>query len=439
MPLWEYLEKGGKRAVAVWHRRAGKDSCALNWTATEIFQKPGVYWHMLPTQRQARKAIWNGVDREGRRIIDQVFPKPLVKHRNSTEMYIETFNGSFWQLCGSDNYDSLVGSNPRGVVFSEWPLTNPAAWDFIRPILAENDGWALFIYTPRGRNHGYRLLKAAEKQETWFSQVLTVVDTKRPDGSSVVSQEAIEEDRASGMAEELLEQEYMCSFDAALVGSYYGKLLTQARKDGRICFVPARPDVEVHTAWDIGIGDATVIWWFQQIGNEIGIIDCYHNVGVGIDHYARVVRERQEQRGYVYGKHYGPHDVGNHEWGSGRTREEQASRLGIKFTIVPRTSVEDGINAVRAILPRCRFDEEKCERGLDALTLYQREWDEEKQMFKERPLHDWTSDYADAFRYLALAVKDQYFKPAPRFDTGMTFDEHFNRHIGGKREERIGF
>lgn len=208
--IWRYFDEGGKRAVAVWHRRCGKDSLALNLTAKELFTKRvGTYWHMLPLNTQARKVIWDGVDRQGRRMIDQAFPKELRKSVNDQEMKIVFKNGSVWQCVGSDNYDALVGANPIGVIFSEYSVTPKAAdaWDYIRPILAENGGWALFIYTPRGHNHGYTLYNQA-KQAGWFTEILTVEDTK------AIPIEAVDAERQAGMSEAMIEQEFYCSFEA---------------------------------------------------------------------------------------------------------------------------------------------------------------------------------------------------------------------------------
>lgn len=208
--LWDYFAKGGRRAVAVWHRRCGKDSLALNLEASKaLTERVGVYWHMLPLNTQARKVIWDGVDRYGRRMIDQAFPKELRQSTNDQEMKIVFKNGSVWQCVGSDNYDALVGSNPVGVVFSEYSVTPKAAtaWDYIRPILAENGGWALFIYTPRGHNHGYALYNQA-KAAGWFTELLTVDDTK------AIPAEAVEEERRAGMSEAMIQQEFFCSFEA---------------------------------------------------------------------------------------------------------------------------------------------------------------------------------------------------------------------------------
>lgn len=209
IPVMAYLDGGGKRAVSLWHRRAGKDSAGLNYAAKEMFRRPGVYWHLLPSQRQARKVVWNNVDRQGRRMIDQAFPQALRARKLSDEMLIEFKNGAVWQLAGADNYDALVGANPVGVVFSEWALTNPQSWDFIRPILVENGGWAWFNTTPRGRNHAYRMAIMAQKNPGWFFERLTIEDTQ------VLTAAHIQEERLSGMSEEKIQQEYYCSFEAA--------------------------------------------------------------------------------------------------------------------------------------------------------------------------------------------------------------------------------
>lgn len=405
MALWRYLESGGKRAVAVWHRRAGKDSLALNWTAVAAMERVGVYWHMLPLQTQARKVVWDAIDKQGRRVIDQVFPPALRKSMNAQEMKIELLNGSIWQCVGSDNYNSLVGANPVGVVFSEYSIADPAAWDFIRPILAENEGWALFIYTPRGRNHGLALFETAQKAEGWFAQCLSVSDTK------AIPISAVDAERAAGMDEDTVRQEFFCSFDAAVKGAYYAALLNQAEAEGRIGFVPHDPSKPVYTAWDLGIGDATAIWFYQVCGREVDVIDYYEASGAGLDHYARVLQAKP----YTYtNANIFPHDVGVHELSSGKSRLDLLAGLGVRGRVLPKSSVDGGIAAVRLLLPRCRFDKEKCAKGLEALRQYQKEWDSVRRDFMPRPKHDWTSHAADAFRYLALGLKEE--SNAERFE-----------------------
>jgi hypothetical protein len=380
---------------------------------------------MLPEQNQARKVIWDGIDREGRRMIDQAFPKEARLSTHKQDMKIELKCGSIWQAVGSDNYNSLVGANPVGVIFSEWALANPTAWDFIRPILAENGGWAVFIYTARGRNHGSSLYDMAINNPRWFAEKLTVDDT------GVISQEAIEEERAAGMPDEMIEQEFYCSFEAALVGSYYGKLIAQAEAQDRIGEVLHEPEYPVQTWWDIGYGDATAIWFVQLIRGQIHLIDYYESSGVGADHYVKVLQDR----GYIYGDprrpnsgHLFPHDINDGEWGTGRTRYETMMRLGVRGTIVPKLSVDEGIQASRLILPRCRFDKVKCERGLECLRQYHQEWDDKLRNWKGRPLHDWSSHAADAFRYGAVGVRDVIELPKQPRDRWMPCDDETESH-----------
>lgn len=412
LPLWRYVAGGGKRAVAVWHRRAGKDSTALNLTAAAAHRRVGVYWHMLPLATQGRKTIWDGINRDGRRMIDQAFPPPLCRSINKTEMKIELKCGSIWQVVGSDNYNALIGANPVGVVFSEYSVADPAAWDYIRPILVENGGWAVFIYTPRGRNHGARLYEMARASDRWFAELLTVDDTQ------AIGAGDIEAERADGMSDEMVEQEFYCSFEAPLFGSYYGKLLSEQR----IGRVPWEPQLLVHTAWDLGIGDSTAIWFFQQTGREVRLVDYYQASGEGLGHYAKILKERP----YAYGRHLAPHDIEVRELGTGKTRRETLKSLGIAVETVKKLNLEDGINAARTILPRCWFDAEQCAAGIDALRSYRRAWDDNLRVFSSRPLHDWASHGADAFRYLAVGIKDEPERARTRRPTRAerTYDPH---------------
>lgn len=404
--LWSYLENGGKRAVGVWHRRAGKDEVCLHWAACAAMQRVGNYWHMLPEASQARKAIWDAVNpHTGLRRIDEAFPPAIRAGQRDDDMRLTLANGSRWQLVGADNFNALVGSPPVGLVFSEFSLTNPAAWDYLRPILAENGGWCVFVMTPRGRNHAWKLYEMARTRPDWFAQLLTVDDTK------AIRADVIAEERASGMPENMVAQEYYCSFDAALPGAYYGKLLQDAEAEKRIGRVPWAPDAVVHTAWDLGIGDSTAIWFCQQVGQETRLIDYYENFGVGLDHYAKALRERP----YVYGEHILPHHAQVADLSTGRSRLQTLALLGIHGRVLAREpNVEDGINAVRNLLPRCWFDADKCARGLDALRQYRCDYDAERKIYSARPRHDWTSHAADAFRYLARGLPEgRPFQPRP--------------------------
>lgn len=406
MKLWEELEFGRKRAVIVWPRRSGKDSLCLNWTAREAIQKPGVYWHMAPTLNQVRRIVWNNIDSQGRRVTEQVFPDEIVKKRHEQDMRIELINGSIWQCVGSDNYDSLVGANPYGVVFSEYSISDPKAWDFIRPILAENNGWALFAYTPRGSNHGKTLFDLAQRNDNWFCQLLTADDTNH------ISKELLEEERLSGMSEEMFEQEYYCSFKGIIDGSYYGTYIQEAKSDGRITGVPYDSSKPVYTSWDIGSGDATAIWFFQIYGFEYRFIDYFESRGKKFNYYAIQL----DKKGYHYGGHIMPHDAGHILFATGKSIAMHLQEHGYKnIKVLQREQKivdELGIQEVRNSLPMSLFDERKCARGIECLENYKRKYDDKLKRFSKTPLHDWTSHGADAFRYFAMGrekiLQDEY-------------------------------
>lgn len=414
--LWSALEQGCRRAVAVWHRRSGKDDVGLHWTCVQAVQEPGTYWYLLPQQNQARKAIWDAVDpHTGRRRIDWVFPADLRETTREQDMLIR-FKGtrSTWQVVGSDNYNALVGSPPKGIVYSEYMLSDPNSWSFMRPILLENGGWAIFNGTPRGRNHLHSIYELARAERGWFGELLTVRDTGVFTPEQIESERReIARERGDEEADNIIAQEYFCSWDAAIPGSYYGKLMAKLEEQGRIGDVPWDPRYPVLTAWDIGVGDSTAIWFVQQIGLELHVIDYYENSGVGVDHYARQCRQ---ERDYQYEGHLWPHDGDDREWGNNAaSRQDSAKLLGIKpIKILPRASVDDGINAVRITLARCRFDRTRCERGISALRQYQRNWDDRLKCFSQKPLHDWTSHAADAFRYLAQGLRDPARARQPR-------------------------
>ena len=405
---WSALARQNvKRAVLVWHRRAGKDLVLLNATAVAAARRCGVYWHVFPTAKQGRKILWDGVTKEGRAFLDH-WPRELIAGRNEADMRLKLVGGSRWQIVGADNFnEALIGGNPAGIVFSEYALQNPSCWEHLRPIVAENDGWAAFAFTPRGANHGQALFDMAAKNPAWFCERLTVADT------GAIPEAAIAEERASGMPEELIRQEFYCSFAAALVGAYYGKLIEAAEAEGRLATMSLDRALPVETWWDLGLADSTAIWFARRAGEEVHLVDYYEASGEGLDHYAEVLRAK----GYRYDRHVLPHDVAVRELGSGRSRIETLKALGVvgreaRAHMAPRLPLADGINAVRTLLPRCWFDAGKCAKGLAALKQYQRRWNDARRAFEDGPLHDWTSHAADAFRYGALSLR----RPSPPSD-----------------------
>lgn len=391
--------------MAVCHRRWGKDDLALHAAACAAHERVGTYWHMLPEYAQARKAIWDAVNpHTGIRRIDEAFPRAIRETTDEQKMFIRFLNGSTWQVVGSDSYNALVGSPPVGLVFSEWAIANPTAWAYLRPILLENGGWALFIYTSRGKNHGHRTWLLSQSEPGWFGIRQNALETGvfTPDQLASELREYIS-DYGDEDGEALYNQEYMCSFDAAVIGSYYGKALAALDAAGRITAVPHDPTMPVYTAWDLGIDDSTAIWFVQVVGREVRVIDYLEARGRALTDLARDVMAKR----YSYQEHYLPHDVDTREMTSAKTRKETLEGLGLSpIRAGSKLPVADGINAARSMLPRCIFDATRCEKGLNALRQYRSVWDDKLGTPQKKPLHDWASHGADAFRELAVQLFD---------------------------------
>lgn len=447
-PLLRYYDTmpNRQRAFILAHRRTGKDLLAWNILIKETQKRVGTYWHVLPLLNQARKIIWTGATKDGIPFLDFI-PPPLIVSKRDDDMSIRLKNGSLIQLVGADRFDSLVGANPVGVNLSEFALMKPAVWDYLSPILNENDGWANFITTPRGRNHAFDLFKSMvdtvkNKGAKYFVQVLTVDDTRKPvlddNGDPVIdkhgkpvvqriiSDEDIQEQRDMNVPEEIIQQEYYCSFEAGRVGAYYSEAMAKLEKEGRIEQIDYNPNLPLYTAWDIGFSDSMAIWYFQIDNKKINvieynefsgrsIIECCHLVlgkwnklkeecGWADDQVAKAMAQYQHHESYKYKEHFGPHDLDNTEVSIGVTRRNVAKKHGIKFRLVPRTDVASGIDLVRRILINVHFDRDKCLQGTRALKEYRKKWNEDKQMYEDKPLHDWSSHGADGFRYLAQGI-----------------------------------
>lgn len=405
--LWWSLEAGIKRAVCVWHRRSGKDLTAINWCAPQTFNRRGLYWHVFPTYAEGRRVVWQGQDKGGRPFLD-AFPEELYHRKLDQEMSLFLKNGSIYQVVGCDHIDRLMGANPIGVIMSEYALQNPAAWNLIMPMLAENDGWAIFPYTPRGHNHGYRLFEMAKENEDWFAEKLTIDDT------SATTLEAVERDRTAGMPEELIQQEYYCSFESALAGSYYAQVLTWLgdQKPPRIREVPHDESFEVITGFDIG-RDTTAIWFAQQIAAEFRLIDYYETYGEEPAHYMKVMRgqaddETRHMARYRYGDCWMPHDAKAKRMGMPQTIEQQFRSMGLRVRVGKKFDLEDQHAGVRKMLRQTWIDKHKCERGLMALREYVKQAIPDQRgpnnepLYRDQPVHNWASHGASALATLMM-------------------------------------
>lgn len=467
LDAWNYMERGGRHAELVWHRRAGKDEIALHTTAVKAFERAGCYWHMLPLASQARKAIWTAINgHTGKKRIDEAFPPEIRRRTNDQEMFIEFVNGSTWQVLGSDNYNAMVGSPPVGLVYSEWALANPAARAYLRPIISENQGWEMFITTPRGKNHAYRTLNAARQEKGAFAQILTARET------GIFNVEQLDQLKAAYIADfgedqglSLFEQEYLCSFDAAVFGAFYAAEFRKIDQEGRICKVAHDPDYPVFTAWDLGRTDDTSIWFFQVVAGEIRIIDFHSSSLKKPSFYAGqicgreaeidlvgdrvvvamgdVIEGLEHRLAYRYETHFLPHDARAKTLAaSGKSIIQQlGAALGLdKMKIAAELSILDGIQAARLIFPRVYFDLERASEGAEALRSYQREWDEDKKMFRDTHLHNWASHPADAFRILAVSFQEHVkpIKKEPDWNNipAPTYDEILQDHMRNQGARR---
>lgn len=410
-PIIDSIEnKGYRRVLAILPRRAGKDITAFNLCIRQCLKKVCVIYYIFPTYSQGKKVIWDSITNTGDRILDYI-PDELVESKNSQEMKIRFKNGSLLQIVGSDNFDSLMGTNPQGVVFSEYALQDPRAYQYIRPILTANQGWALFLSTPRGKNHLWELYEIALRSSEWFCYKLTVEDTKH------IPLFDIEKEKSDGlMSDDLIQQEYYTSFTMGVEGSYYAKYLDKMRIKNQIGCVPYESGFKVNTAWDLGVRDSTNIIFFQVIGQTIRIIDCYENSKYGLEHYISVLKQKE----YIYGKHIAPHDIKVREFTSGITRIDKARQLGINFTIAPDLPIEDGIEAVRSVFSKVWIDDNNCASLLKSLENYRQEYDMRHKVYKSHPLHDWSSHWADAMRYLCISL--------PRMRDGLTAEDLEKRY-----------
>ena len=377
--------------VVVCHRRFGKTVMAINHLLRDAILSDKTnprYAYIAPTYRQAKAVAWDYLKQFAGKI-------PMVRF-HETELRADLPNGSRIQLLGSENPDSLRGIYLDGAVLDEMADMPESLFpEIIRPALSDRKGWALFIGTPRGHNAFYELYENASNQKDWFTQVYKASET------GILDEEELEAAKAM-MSHDQFEQEFECSWVANVPGAIFAKELQSIQEMGRITEVPHDPSARVDTWWDLGVGDSTSIWFTQTIGRSIHVIDFYENRNEGLPHYAGVL----QQKGYLYGTHNAPHDIEVRELGSGKSRREVAWDMGINFRVVPRLPLEDGIHAAQLLIPRCWFDHANCKHGLECLRQYHRAYNEKSRSFRASPVHDWSSHAADAFRYLAVGLKE---------------------------------
>lgn len=415
IPFFKAMGSGIKRAMLVWHRRAGKDVTAWNWCIAEAARVTGTYYYLFPEFAQGKRVLWNGFDKEGTRFLHYI---PFWKNCqfNETEMRI-TFpkinggsNGSIIQVVGTDNYNALMGTNPIGCVFSEYSLQNPGAWKFIRPILDQNQGWAVFVMTPRGPNHAKQLWDLVEHSREWYTSRLTVEQTMDNEGNPIISPEVVQRARAEGEEEDHIQQEWYTSWLGAQQGSFYSHVMRQALSDERIGNFPHSPFYPVHVYADIG-RDRTVLILAQHLSETIRIIDVISETQQELPYFATRLNEAARIHGYVYGGFYWPHDMRVKEFSGGGSRFATALKLGLKpsFVVTGQNKVkipfEDGVDATRRMFRNLQFHQPKCQKLLDALWSYRRKYDEVNKTLLKEPVHDIHSHYADALRTLATAKK----------------------------------
>ena len=411
-------------ACIVAHRRAGKTVACINDLIRRAIvdgKVHGRYAYIAPYYAQAKAVAWDYLLR---------YSEPVRATANASELWVELINGSRIRLFGADNPDALRGLYLDGVIMDEVADMRPRVWgEIVRPLLSDRKGWAVFIGTPKGKNEFWAVWQQAQKFDGWLAVMLRASET------GIVDQSELDDARQT-MTEDQYAQEFECSFEAALLGAYYGKEVNQVRADLRLRNVKYDPEALVYTAWDLGYSDDTAIWWYQVIRGEIRILEHHASSGNDMSHYIDLVRSKP----YKYGLHNLPHDARAKTLASGgkSIQEQMAQAFGWgNIRIVPEIGVQDGIQAARLMFPRCYFDF-STEDALETLAQYQREWDEDKKAFRDKPRHDWTSHTADAFRMLAVAwredTKPKQEEPA-RFPLQRTINELIAEHRRNKYDD----
>lgn len=439
-----------RSAVLVLHRRAGKTTATLNhhqraalddaweaqrlrtiepkFTDAEIHEllQHRQYGHILPMLGQAKSVAWEPLKRIAA-VVPNAIPNESelsIKYRRRPKAKVAVTgplnpdaNSTTVRLFGADNPDGFRGLPFSGVAYDEYSQQPPNIHgEVVSKALADHLGYAVFEGTIKGKNQLFRAYEAAKHDATWFSLWQDVDKTlATEDGATITAIRRAMLDDLDQISKGLMlqseyDQEWYLSPSAAIKGAYYGKLLEQAIKDKRVGVVPYDPALPVYDVWDLGKGPRMSVGMFQRFGRQLQMID-YHQ-GIESDGIPQVIAHLR-QKPYVWGKHFAPHDIRSTDLGTGKTRHETAAGLGWEFQIVPSLSVDDGINAGRLLFPRLWMDEQKCQPFIDAIGQYRQEWDDKRGMFRDVPLHDWSSHPADMYRYAAI-VEDQMVNEEPR-------------------------
>jgi len=402
-----------KNVLAIIHRRAGKDVFCIEAWLLRGLQRVGTHVYLFPLYAQARSVIWDGMDFDGRPFMSAI-PDCLVTKRNEARMQITLFNGSKLILAGSNNYDSLMGTNPVTIIYSEFALHNPLARQYLNPILIQNEGLEIIQTTPRGMNHAHEVFELVRENPKYHVEHLSVEQTYKADGvTPIISQEMIQEAKSRGMSDEMIRQEFYVDFEVGNLGAYFTREISDMEREGRITTIRPNPHLPLHSVWDLGGTDATAGWLFQIDGKFINLLFLLHDTGKGLKYYLEEAEMIRRKIGCPWGNHFMPHDVRQEHqgWEHTESRITQARRHGWHLQVTPSVNFEDGIEAIRYVFPRLRLDKMNCNLGLRALREYQRLYKENAGIYSKRPLDNWAVHIVDAIRYLSVNYRRLYDIP----------------------------
>jgi phage terminase large subunit len=404
-----------KNGCMVVHRRGGKDiNCMDIWLGRGL-KRLGTHVYLFPLHKQARSVIWQGMDFDGRPFMEAI-PDALVAKKSEARMEIDLFNGSKLVLAGSNNYDGLMGTNPVTIIYSELSLHNPLARQYLNPIMVQNEGREILQFTPRGQNHAYDTFMIIKDLPDYHVEHLSVEQTFKCDGvTPIITPAQIQRAKDMGMSDEMIRQEFYVDFDVGNLGAYFTREISDMKREGRICLLKPDLSLPLHSIWDLGGTDATAGLLFQVIGKYIHVLYLLHDTGRGLKYYLDEANKIKQSFRCEWGHHFMPHDVAQkHQgWEHAESRLMMARQHGWLIQQVPKVNFEDGIEAMRYVLPRIRLDKLNCAQALRALSEYQREYDDELARFSKAPLDNWAVHIADAFRYLSVQYKRLYDVPTP--------------------------